>query len=229
MSDTALVLLHAFPLDARMWDAVRGPLSERFRLVTPDLGDGPPSLDLAADDVLAGIDAERFVLGGCSMGGYLAMAMLRKAPARISGLLFVDTKSAADTPEARAGRLAMAARAETDGVTGWLADAMLPNLVGTTTKQRRPAVLRTLRELIGSQPGSVVARAQRAMASRPDSTELLAQVTLPTLIIRGAEDALMAAGSVAAPGADVVELAGCGHLPPVEDPDAFVSTVLDWR
>ena len=223
-----LVLLHAFPLDGRMWDGVREPFAKRLRLVTPDLGDGPPDLDAAADAVLAGLGDEPFVLGGCSMGGYLAMAILRKAPARVAGLLFVDTKSAADGPEARDNRLAMAARAESEGVTGWLADAMLPNLVGSTTRDRRPEVLATLRALIDSQAGSVVARAQRAMAARPDSTGLLAGVSVPTLVVRGAEDALMAPGAVAVPGARVAELAGCGHLPPVEDPDAFVALVLDW-
>ena len=223
-----LVLLHAFPLDARMWDGVRGPFAKRLRLVTPDLGEGPPSLDDAAETVLAGLGDEPFVLGGCSMGGYLAMAILRKAPERVAGLLFVDTKSAADAPEARDNRLAMAARAETEGVAGWLADAMLPNLVGATTKSQRPEVLARLRALIDSQPGSVVARAQRAMAARPDSTELLAQVAVPTLVVRGTEDALMAPGAVEVPGARVEELAGCGHLPPVEDPEAFAAVVLDW-
>jgi pimeloyl-ACP methyl ester carboxylesterase len=220
-----LVLLHAFPLDARMWDGIREPFAKRLRLVTPDLGDGPPSLDDSADTVLADLGDEPFVLGGCSMGGYLAMAILRKAPSRVAGLLFVDTKSAADAPEARDNRLAMAARAESEGVAGWLADAMLPNLVAAGA---RPEVVATLRDIIDAQPGSVVARAQRAMAARPDSTELLAGVTVPTLIVRGAEDKLMAPGAVSVPGARSVELAGCGHLPPVEDPEAFAAVVLDW-
>jgi len=220
-----LVLLHAFPLDSRMWDGVREPFAKRLRLVTPDLGDGPPSLDAAADAVLAGLGDEPFVLGGCSMGGYLAMAILRKAPSQVAGLLLVDTKSAADTPEARDNRLAVAARAEAEGVIGWLADAMLPNLV---SPRARPEVLATLRSLIDSQAGSVVARAQRAMAARPDSTELLASVTVPTLVVRGAEDVLMPPGAIEVPGARVVEMAGCGHLPPIEDPDGIAAVVLDW-
>jgi pimeloyl-ACP methyl ester carboxylesterase len=186
-----LVLLHAFPLDSRMWDGVRESFAKRLRVVTPDLGDGPPSLDDAADTVLAGLGDEPFVLGGCSMGGYLAMAILRKA----------------------------------EGVSGWLADALLPNLVGSAAK---PEVVAALRSIIESQSGSVVARAQRAMAARPDSTELLARVTVPTLVVRGAEDALMAPGAVQVPGARVVELAGCGHLPPVEDPEAFAAVVQEW-
>jgi pimeloyl-ACP methyl ester carboxylesterase len=220
-----LVLLHAFPLDSRMWDGVRESFAKRLRVVTPDLGDGPPSLDDAADTVLAGLGDEPFVLGGCSMGGYLAMSILRKVPERVAGLLFVDTKSAADAPEARENRLAMAARAEAEGVSGWLADALLPNLVGSAAK---PEVVAALRSIIESQSGSVVARAQRAMAARPDSTELLARVTVPTLVVRGAEDALMAPGAVQVPGARVVELAGCGHLPPVEDPEAFAAVVQEW-
>jgi pimeloyl-ACP methyl ester carboxylesterase len=159
------------------------------------------------------------------MGGYLAMAILRKAPAQVTGLLLVDTKSAADAPEARQNRLAVAARAEAEGVTGWLADAMLPNLVSSAA---RPEVLARLRTLIDAQRGSVVARAQRAMAARPDSTALLASVTVPTLVVRGAEDVLMAPGAIRVPGARVVEMAGCGHLPPVEDPDGFAAVVLDW-
>ncbi|MDT7785800.1 MAG: hypothetical protein QOF58_4219, partial [Pseudonocardiales bacterium] len=83
-----LVLLHAFPLDARMWD-VPGAL-------TPNLdGHGEPDLDTLARQVLDQVGNE-VVLGGCSMGGYVAMAVLRRAPERVKGLVLIDTKHTAD-------------------------------------------------------------------------------------------------------------------------------------
>ncbi|AHI00915.1 alpha/beta fold hydrolase [Kutzneria albida] len=240
-SGTPLVLLHAYPVDSRMWDGVRGPLAERVRLITPDqrglgrspLGQAPPDLDVVAEDLLRDLDrlgVQRFVLGGCSMGGYVAMAVLRRAAERVTGLVLADTKAVADTEQARAGRLAVAERAESEGTAGWLADSFLPNGVGTTTAEQRPEVVSALRELIESQPPSGVAWAQRAMAARPDSTELLAAVDVPVLAVVGAEDALMSPEVVGGlvPGATFAVLPGCGHLPPLEDPAAFARTVLDW-
>ena len=128
-----LVLLHAFPLDVRMWD-VPGA-------VTPTLhGHGEPDLTTLAEDVLAELDARglrQVILGGCSMGGYVAMALLRIAPERVKGLVFVDTKHTADAPEAVATRHAMAERVEREGIDEWLPDALLPNLLGPTGVRRR--------------------------------------------------------------------------------------------
>ena len=128
-----LVLLHAFPLDARMWNGARALLEEQAKVITPDqrgLGESPlsgktgsdvegqsqpPSMDVVAADVLALLDvvgAQQAVLGGCSMGGYAAMAVLRAAPERVAGLLLVDTKADADGEEQRKNRLEGAQRAE---------------------------------------------------------------------------------------------------------------------
>ncbi len=235
-----VVLLHAFPLDSRMWDGLRPALGDR--LVTPDLpgfGTAPPAgrddLDLAAAAVLATLDrlgVERAVVGGCSMGGYVTMALLRRAPSRVSGLVLIDTKASADTDAARANRFTMAARAEADG-TGWLADEMRTALLGATTLAKRPAVEATLRGLVADQPPAAVAWAQRAMAARPDSLDVLRAADVPALVVRGTEDAMIpgeeAAAMVAAlPRATLVELPGAGHLAPLEVPGEVAAALTSW-
>ncbi len=229
-----------------MWNGVREPLVARTRLITPDQRgfgrtelpetDRAPSLDDAARDVLAMLDKlelDRVVLGGCSMGGYVTQAVLRAAPERIGGLVFIDTKATADTEEARQNRLAVAERAETEGISGWLADAMLPKVLGETTRTTRTDLVDRARELVEDQPAAGVAWAQRAMAARPDSTDLLREATVPALVIVGEEDELTppdAARGLAGvlPDATFVVLPGAGHLTPLEDPEGVVKAILDW-
>src|SRR5438552_9002152 len=111
----AVILLHAFPLDGRMWDAQLESLSTKYRVIVPDLrgfGQSQPAeaftMDSLADDVNALarelVGAERFVLGGLSMGGYASLAYVRKYAQTLRGLILLDTKAEADTPEGREGR-----------------------------------------------------------------------------------------------------------------------------
>ncbi|GAA3574487.1 alpha/beta hydrolase [Amycolatopsis ultiminotia] len=243
MTELPLLLLHAFPLDARMWDPVRVPLAERLRVITPDqrgLGRSPlpetgrePSLDDAARDVLALLDKlaiDRVVLGGCSMGGYLAMAVLRQAPDRVGGLILIDTKATADAPEAAQARLDVANRAEADGVTGWLAEQNLPNLLAGTAS---PDVVERVRGLIDAQPPSGVGWAARAMRNRPDSLEVLRQNDIPALVIVGEQDAItpLDAANVmvgALPDPTLAVIPDAGHLTPLEAPASVAEAILGW-
>ncbi|MEB3368317.1 alpha/beta fold hydrolase [Saccharopolyspora mangrovi] len=257
---TPLVLLHAFPVDARMWNPLRGRLEEQARVITPDqrgLGESSldgstargmleapvgklpvdrPSVDVAAADILELLDQlelPRVVLGGCSMGGYVATAVLRAAPQRVAGLLLVDTKAPADTDEQRANRLSVATRAEEEGISGWLADSMLPNLLSASTRERRPEVVEELRALIEAQPADGVAWAQRAMAARPDSFVALRAFGGPAMVVVGAEDSITPPSAAremvdALPRGELVELAGSGHLPSMESPEALADAVLPW-
>ncbi|RSN65564.1 alpha/beta hydrolase [Amycolatopsis sp. WAC 04182] len=242
MKDLPLVLLHAFPVDARMWDAVRAPLSERLRLITPDqrgLGRSPlpetdrePDLDDAARDVVALLDRlglDKVVLGGCSMGGYLTMAVLRLAPERVGGLVFIDTKATADAPEAVRARHDVAARVEAEG-TAWMPEAVTPGLLA---EKARPEVAGRLRELITTQPPSGVAWAARAMAARPDSRETLRSADVPALVVVGEEDGLTPLEEAntlveTLPDATLVVLPEAGHLTPLEDPAGVVEAILGW-
>jgi len=234
--DTPLVLLHAFPLDNRMWAG----LSVDAELITPSqrgfggvpLGVDEPSLDAVAADVLELIGDRRVVLGGCSMGGYVAMAVLRVAPHLVSGLVLVSTRASADTAAGRENRHAMAARIESDG-PGFVPDTVLPTLLGAVSLERRPSVVDTVRTMVSEQDGAAIGWAQRAMAARPDSSDVLSSTEVPTLIVRGDQDTLIPPADADAlvalmPKAELVVLAGAGHLPPLEVPEEFTGAVARW-
>ncbi|MDH5278896.1 MAG: alpha/beta hydrolase [Actinomycetota bacterium] len=238
---TTVVLLHAFPLDSAMYDSVRGPLGQVCDLVTPDfpgfgggpIPDGEPSLNAYADAVVAGLDSQgldRVVLGGTSMGGYTTMAVLRRHPERVSAVLLIDTKAAADAEAGRDGRLAMADTLESEDSSRPLLDVVFPKLLGTTTFGQRPEVADRVRAAVAAASPRAAAWAQRAMAARPDSFDTLRAATVPALIVVGEEDVLCpppdaAAMAAAISGATLAVVPESGHLSPVEAPDAVVEVV----
>ncbi len=236
-----VVLLHAFPLSSAMWLEQRNALGDRCRVITPDLrgfggsplGDDEPSLDAVADDVAAmldGLDLERVVLGGLSMGGYAAMAFLRRHPERVSALVLADTKATADAPEAAANRERIAARLLSEDSSEVLLEEVLPSLLGPTTTRDRPLVAGRVRALVEAAPPAAAAWAQRAMAARPDSLATLRAADVPTLVLRGDEDALSSeadtdAMAEALPQGRLVVLPAAGHLSAVETPEPFAAAV----
>lgn len=242
-SGLPLVLLHAFPLSSQMWDEQRDALGSRCRVLTPDgrgfggspLGDDEPSLDACADDVAALLDRlglDRVVLGGLSMGGYVAMAFLRRHPGRVQALLLADTKASADPGPARDNRLRIASAVEQDG-TQVLVDEVLPALLGSTTTTSRPRVADRVRELVQAAPPAGAAWAQRAMAARPDSINVLRAAALPALVVVGEQDALSPVADAQAmvdalPQGRLVVLPSAGHLSAVEVPTAFTQAVSGW-
>ena len=191
----------------------------------------------AVVDLLDHLGIERAVVGGLSMGGYVTMALLRRHPERLSAIVLADTKAGADAPEAAANRETVAAAVEAAGTAAGIADGMLPNLLGATTRDSRPDVVSTVRRWIGAQPAAGVAWAQRAMAARPDSLADLAAFGGPALVLYGAQDTISPAADAAAmadaaraggSATTVVEIPAAGHLSAVEDPDAVTHALLGW-
>lgn len=234
------MLLHAFPLDSRMFDPIRPAVAGRTRLLTPDLrgfGGGPPLGDLApdltvfADDVLADLDAagiDRAVVGGVSMGGYIALNLLRRHPDRVAGLVLADTRSGPDDDAALERRRSAAERADRGDVAAGV-DAIAPLVADTASDLLRA----DLAVIAGAVPAATIAWGQRAMAARPDSTAALAAATVPVLVVVGEKDAVTPptqarAMAATAPEAELVELPGVGHLSPAEDPGGFADAVLGW-
>ena len=172
-------------------------LPTQARCIAPDLrgfGDssakGPWSIDQFADDLAALLEArriERAVVCGLSMGGYVALAMLRRHRERVRALILTSTRAASDSPEAREKRARLVEFVEQHGVEA-LAGRQLKAMVGTTTFESRPAVRESLRHMMASAPLEGVVGALRAMAERPDATELLRTIDVPTLVVGGTED-----------------------------------------
>lgn len=236
-------------MDSSLWAAQRHGLAQAgHRVITPDLpgfggsaiAPAPPSLDVMADAVVELLDhlgIEETVVGGLSMGGYVTMALLRRYPQRLSAIVLADTKAGADTPEAAANRESVAAAVEAAGSASGIADGMLANLLGATTRESRPDVVTTVRRWIGAQPAAGVAWAQRAMAARPDSLTDIATFGRPALVLYGAEDTIspapdaLAMADAARSGGSattVVEVPEVGHLTAIEAPDAVTQALIGW-
>jgi len=183
--------------------------------------------DYAADviDLLDHLHITDAVVLGLSLGGYVAFAMLRLAPNYLHALVLADTRPQADTPEGASNRVRLAQLARDSGV-GAVVDDILPKLVGETTRRERPAIVSNVRTLGLASSVSGVVGALGAMRTRPDSTDVLPTIHVPTLILVGAEDALtppMDAEAMhkAVTGSSLVVVPDAGHLSSLENADAF--------
>ena len=231
-----LVLIHAFPLNARMWEGQQRFLSNQgWRVIAPHLRgfDGDPrepgqSVDDYAGDVIDLLDAlhiQDAVVGGLSLGGYVTLAMFRHAPRYFRAMILADTRAEADTAEAVANRQKMLALVRDQGPEA-VAGEMVPKLLGETTKRSVPELSQRLRDLVLASSTEAIAGAITAMMTRPDSTPLLPSIHCPTLIVVGEEDRLTPpplsqAMHQAIGGSELVTIPAAGHVPNLEQPDAF--------
>ena len=227
-----LVLLHAFPLDARMWEAQLSAFSGVLPVIAPHLpGFGGTELagevmtmGAAADRVLAELDragVDRAAVCGLSMGGYVAFELWRRAPHRIAGLVLANTRAEPDSEEGAATRRALAERLRREG-NGFLVETPPPLL-----SQGAPAELWAyVRRLIADQPADAIAAASLGMAERPDSRPDLRGIDVPALVITSTDDTLIPSSmsapmADAIPGAALLVMEGAGHLSNLEQADAF--------
>jgi pimeloyl-ACP methyl ester carboxylesterase len=232
-----LVLLHGFPLGASMWEPQLRSIPNGWRLITPDLrGFGgstdlegtSPTMDHYALDVmglLGELGIARAVVGGCSMGGYAAFALLRRAADLVSGLVLSDTRIGADTPEDRANRRSMLALVDREGPSGVARD-MMPKLLGRTTRNTDTTVESTVRRLIKQQSPDGIRAAILRMIDRRDATDVLTGLHVPALVVVGEEDTLTPVEesrrlAETIPGARLEIIPAAGHLPNLEQPARF--------
>jgi len=237
-----LLLVHGFPLDHSMWVAQQQGLADHCRVLTPDLrGFGqssplPPAFTMRqfADDLARLLDRLQIdapvVVGGLSMGGYIAWQFWLHHRARLAGLILCDTRAASDDPEVAAGREQLAQRVLREGVDRAV-EEMLPRLLAPASLESADALVDEVRRVMLATPRASFATAQRGMARRPDVTSRLADIDVPTLVICGESDAItppaeMRSIAAAIPGATYLEIAGAGHLAPLEQPQQVNAAIL---
>ncbi|HVW01081.1 MAG TPA: alpha/beta fold hydrolase, partial [Planctomycetaceae bacterium] len=236
-SGRPLLLVHGFPLDHRMWRRQFDEFSRTNRVIAPDLRGfgksdvtrGTVTMERFADDLAGLLDAlhvyEPVVFCGLSMGGYIGWQFVRKHAKRVRGLVLCDTRSVADSEEARRLRMKTAADVLASG-PGAIAEAMLQRMLASSTFAHRSEIVEELRASILSQSSEAVAAASRGMAERPDVQELLPRIEAPSLVIVGEHDAISPPAEMeqiaqGIPGAAYVVIPDAGHMTPLEAPAAF--------
>ncbi len=229
MDRKTILMLPGLLNDATLYENQVSALADVAKCTVGDLTRSSTIADMA-DDVLAAAPETPFVLVGMSMGGYVALEIMRRAPKRVSALALLDTSARPDTEEATAGREALIARGKTEFpkvVEALLAKLALPDHVDT------PEVGSAFQSMAISVGYEVFVQQQRAIIGRPDSRPSLAAIRCPTLIVCGADDSLTPPEvhkemAEAIPGARLEIIPECGHLSPLEQPDKVTAILRDW-
>ncbi|MBL1083150.1 alpha/beta fold hydrolase [Streptomyces actinomycinicus] len=232
-SRVPLVLVHGHPFDHTMWHPQLTEFAPTRRVIAPDLrgyGASPVTpgtvpLSRHAQDIAALLDhlgVETFVLAGLSMGGQIVMECAARFGDRIRGLVLADTFPAAETPEGRQSRNAMADRLLAEGMRGY-ADEVLEKMVAPYA---RPEVKAHVHRMMTATSPQGAAAALRGRAERPDYRDLLSGLTVPALVVVGADDTYTPAADAEAmhaalPDSVLHVVEGAAHLPNLERPEEF--------
>lgn len=239
-----LLLVHGFPLDHTMWQAQIDEFSRDYQVIAPDLrGFGqsdPPSVPLSmeqhADDMAQLLSVlkihEPVTFCGLSMGGYVAWQFCVRHMPRVHRLIVADTRALPDSPEVAAGRIKTARTVLDEGV-GLIANAMLPRLFPADLVKSRPTFVESTFQVMMSTRPETVAGALLGMAERPDMSTRLHEITVPTLVVCGELDAISPAKEMRGIAGDLpqgkyVEIAGAGHMSPMEKPTEFNLAVREF-
>ncbi len=229
MTKPTLVLLPGLLCDAALWRHQSEALEGDAHIVIPDLS-AHDDVSRLARAVLADLPA-RFCLAGLSMGGYVALEIMRQAPDRVERLALLDTSAHADTERQarrRRGLIALSGRGTFKGVT----PRLLPQLVHPSRLEDR-ALTDTITAMASRIGRDGFINQQRVIASRQDSRPMLPTITCPTLVLCGRDDQMTPPDlsreiASAVPNAELVLIDACGHLPPLEQPERTTDLLAKW-
>ena len=238
----AVLLLHAFPLSAAMWQPQIDDLAEAgLRVIAPnafgiDGSEKKESWNFTEYShelvlLLDSLNIEKVTIVGLSMGGYQAFEFYRLYPGKTASLVLCDTRADGDAPEARSAREEFTSAIELGGSTEAIR-RMIPNYFTPATYSRNPELVTQAETIIRAQSATVINAAMRAIMMRSDAGPLLATISCPVLVLNGAEDKLTTADTAKSissriPHSKLQLLADAGHISNMEQPEAFNRALLD--
>ncbi len=245
---STLILIHAFPMSADQWLPQLAKVTPGWRVVAPDLRGFRGAESSAAEKVPDGMTVDRYaadvlalmdhleiasaVVGGLSMGGYVAFAMVRQASARVAGLVLANTRATPDSQEGRDNRNRLIEMVRKDGAEA-IVRVMLPKLLGETTWREQPDLAQAVGRMVRANTREAIVAALAALRDRPDSTPLLSSIDCPALIVAGDEDAVIPRADAEAmhtriTGSTLAMLPRVGHLANLEDPRGFTDALSQF-
>ncbi|MGI8908769.1 MAG: alpha/beta fold hydrolase [Candidatus Sumerlaeaceae bacterium] len=231
-----LVLLHAYPLDSRMWRSQVEHFSGSRRVAaldfrgygkSTDYGNDPFSMSVYAQDVLETLDGlgiQKAVIAGCSMGGYTIFELWRRAPERFAAMILCDTRADADDEAGREKRMQQIRIVQQKG-TGFLPGFVEENQMSPHTREQNRALVDEVKGWAAGATAGAVVRTIQMLADRPDSISTLGTVSVPTLVVVGEDDKVTPVGMAhviaeGIRGARLETVPKAGHLSPLENPGA---------
>jgi pimeloyl-ACP methyl ester carboxylesterase len=194
------------------------------------------TMEMLADDCAAFLDAlgirQPAVIGGLSMGGYVALAFARKYPQRLAGLILAATRAGVDSEEGKANRDKAIALAQQSGSAA-IAESMLPKMMSPDTYLTHTGLVKRVHEMMKATPVSTIMSDLMGMKERPNSTPFLTEIRTPTLLLCGAGDQIipqaeMESMAASIPGAQIFIIPRAGHLLNLEQPEEFNESVLTF-
>ena len=224
----SLILIPGLGSDGAVWRRTIAALgSDAACTVGDTLSD--PTLPKMAARILAQAPP-RFALAGVSMGGMVALELVKLAPERVTRLALVDTNARPDTLAQKAYRRAANLAVGALGDFRTLAERSLPSLLHPDAPQDVRDEMVEMSVRVGAK---AYVRQNRAVTARKDQRPLLAGITVPTAVIVGEEDRLTPLAMsqeihALTPGSTLHVIPGCGHLPPIEAPEALAVLLRDW-
>ncbi len=231
-----VIFIHGFPFSHAMWSPQLSDLPSGIRAVAYDLrglgasdpGDGQFTIEGHVDDLIALLDSlhlAKVVVVGLSMGGYIALRALQRNPGRFSAAILCDTRSEADSDEAKLKRAAQIKSVKVEGSAAF-AEGFLKAVFAAETFQKNPQAVALIRDIIVATSPRSIAGTLLALAARTDTSAALHQIAIPTLILVGENDGVTppeAARSMHAkiPGSQLQILPGAAHMSNLENPETF--------
>jgi 3-oxoadipate enol-lactonase len=238
-----VVFIHGFPFSHEMWRPQLTILGARFRAVAYDLrghgksgaGDGQYTFEFFVDDLVALLDhmkIEKAVLCGLSMGGYIALRTVERNPERIRGLILADTQAKADSDETKLRRGASIKAVKAHGVNAY-AEGFVKTAFAPESFKKKADAIDMIRRIIESNSAPGVCGALLALATRTDTTDALAGIRVPTLILVGEHDALTPVSASKEmheriDNSEMHVIQNAAHMSNLENPEAFNNHVIDF-